>query len=236
MGNSLCACAKAEFCNEIRIFTKKEEILKDDSKKDSPLKRNLSKVQNDNQHTTNEISIMAEIKQYFNIDLKTVQVQAKKKDKDKDKKIKKNINKQKLKKLQMAHTMIGNQYEFMLKRLLEQKKIERKGPKRRETIRDEKNIKNIINEAIEDYKNNEKKMEDDSNSKKNSLLIKQKNFKVSMTIEKGDIKNVLKAFQNKNKKKNYYNSITVSDIFFTGVNKLNSFKYSSTLKRDSSVV
>ena len=112
MGNSLCACAKAEFCNEIRIFTKKEEILKDDSKKDSPLKRNLSKVQNDNQHTTNEISIMAEIKQYFNIDLKTVQVQAKKKDKDKDKKIKKNINKQKLKKLQMAHTMIGNQYEF----------------------------------------------------------------------------------------------------------------------------
>lgn len=81
-----------------------------------------------------------------------------------------------------------------------------------------------------------KTMEDDSNSKKNSLLIKQKNFKVSMTIEKGDIKNVLKAFQNKNKKKNYYNSITVSDIFFTGVNKLNSFKYSSTLKRDSSVV
>jgi hypothetical protein len=50
----------------------------------------------------------------------------------------------------------------MLKRLLEQKKIERKGPKRRKTLRvnNNKNIAKLINEVIEENKNNKK--EDDN--------------------------------------------------------------------------
>ena len=112
--------------------------------------------------------------------------------------------------------------------------------KRRETIRKEKDIKNLVNEVFEDLKNNKKKIdtEDSLNKTQNSLLIKNKqNMKLSMTIEKGDMKNMLKAFQNRgNNKKSLYNSITVTDIFFTGVNKLNSMKYSGTLKRDASVV
>ena len=222
MGN-FCICAKTELCSEVRVFTKKEEIIKDDSQRESAIKRNLSKIQNDNQHTTNENSIMAEIKQYFNVDMKQFQVPAKKK--EKDKKIKKMMSNKKAKKLKMAHTVINNQYELMLKRLLEQKKIERKGPKRRETIRKENNIKIIINDVIEDFKNkksNKKLQTDDTvNSKnQNSLLIKK----------------MLRSFQNKGKRKSLCNSITVSDIFFHGVNKLNSMKYSDTLKRDSSVV
>ena len=238
MGN-FCICAKTELCSEVRVFTKKEEIIRDDSQRESAIKRNLSKIQNDNQHTTNENSIMAEIKQYFNIDMKQFQVPAKKK--EKDKKIKKMMSNKKAKKLKMAHTVINNQYELMLKRLLEQKKIERKGPKRRETIRKENNIKIIINDVIEDFKNkksNKKLQTDDTvNSKnQNSLLIKKQNVKLSMTIDKNDMKNMLRSFQNKGKRKSLCNSITVSDIFFHGVNKLNSMKYSDTLKRDSSVV
>lgn len=101
---------------------------------------------------------------------------------------KKNIRKilsfKKLKNLNRHNTMGNSKYELMLKRLLEQKKIERKGPKRRETIRlsNNKFLTKLIKEVIEDKnkkKNNTKEKEKNKNKennfqKKESILI---NFK-----------------------------------------------------------
>lgn len=75
-------------------------------------------------------------------------------------------------------TTIDIKYEIMLKRLLDQKSIKRKGPKRRKTIRsDENEIKKIIDEVIKENKNEKK----NSNNKKeenkllNATLIIKKN-------------------------------------------------------------
>ena len=65
----------------------------------------------------------------------------------------------------------------MLKRLLEQKKIKRFGPKRRETVRKEDKIKSMVNEILQENKddikskiNTSKKETSDTQS---SLIIKQ---------------------------------------------------------------
>lgn len=182
MGN-FCICAKTELCSEVRVFTKKEEIIRDDSQRESAIKRNLSKIQNDNQHTTNENSIMAEIKQYFNVDMKQFQVPAKKK--EKDKKIKKMMSNKKAKKLKMAHTVINNQYELMLKRLLEQKTKERNGPKRRTTIRileNNKEILNLIQEVIKEKEgNNNNQINKNVQAKKRGSLLL--NFKEKKKLQ-----------------------------------------------------
>ena len=89
---------------------------------------------------------------------------------------KKNIRKilsfKKLKNLNRHNTMGNSKYELMLKRLLEQKKIERKGPKRRETIRlsNNKFLTKLIKEVIEDKNKNK----ENNFQKKESILI---NFK-----------------------------------------------------------
>ena len=87
-----------------------------------------------------------------------------------------------------------NKYELMLKRLLEQKKIKPKGPKRRETIRNDEQIKILINEVIsegqikkviDDNENNIKNKVDNSNHENDLLIknIKQSKFRSSVTVE-----------------------------------------------------
>ena len=90
-----------------------------------------------------------------------------------------------------------NKYELMLKRLLEQKKIKPKGPKRRETIRNDNQIKILINEVIsegqikniiDDNENNIKNKENPNHE--NDLLIKnikKSQFRSSVTIEQNII-------------------------------------------------
>ena len=87
-----------------------------------------------------------------------------------------------------------NKYELMLKRLLEQKKIKPKGPKRRETIRNDEQIKILINEVIsegqikkviDDNENNIKNKVDNSNHENDLLIknIKKSKFRSSVTVE-----------------------------------------------------
>ena len=66
-------------------------------------------------------------------------------------------------------------YELMLKRLLEQKKIERKGPQRRKTLRINNNADmiKVVNKVIEENKklNEQKNKENEKNNNKNNANI-----------------------------------------------------------------
>ena len=118
-----------------------------------------------------------------------------------------------------------NKYELMLKRLLEQKKIIQKGPKRRETIRDDKQIKILINEVISEKQfkkvNNDNENiiinKTENSNHENDLLIKNINkskFKSSLTVEQNlIITNKDKNLIISNKKLlNYRN--TINDIIY----------------------
>ena len=68
-----------------------------------------------------------------------------------------------------------NTYELMLHKLFEQKNSKNNGPKRRETIRNEKLIQAKINEVISEEdinKSNNKKNENQKTNKNNEILIK----------------------------------------------------------------
>lgn len=75
------------------------------------------------------------------------------------KNIKRILSYKKTKNLNRHNTMIHSKYEKMLKRLLAQKEIENKGPKRRDTIRhnNNKEFSKLIKEVIEENKNNKNK-------------------------------------------------------------------------------
>ncbi len=116
-------------------------------------------------------------------------------------------------------TSIDNKYEFMLKRLLDQKNIKRTGPKRRETIRKEGQIKVLIDEAIEDNKN-KKEVKDNNEetilNRGSTLIIKNKKsskVRFSITINKEELVNNLK---NKVNKKLIKNVITLNEIVNEG--------------------
>ena len=112
--------------------------------------------------------------------------------KEKVKNIKKHLDE--IKNSNALSKLSANKYELILKRLLEQKKIKSRGPKRRETIRDDKQIKFLINEVISgnqnkkifnDNKINNKNKTENSNQE-NDLLIKNINksqFRLSSTVE-----------------------------------------------------
>ena len=116
----------------------------------------------------------------------------------------------------------------MLKRLLEQKKIERKGPKRRETLRinNNKNVKKLIMEVIEENENNKKvdsdDDEDDSNildlSKRDSILLNS-NDKSNLLMRKSF--NITK-FEHKKIENNFGETeINNGQIFLNDIKNLN---------------
>ena len=139
-----------------------------------------------------------EIKNDTFIDIKNEQVQTtnlydmvkyfdemeKENTKNEKKKIRKILS---FKKLKNANTLYSNnpKYELMLKRLLEQQNKEKKGPKRRETIRINNNKKfiKLIHEAIEDNKNKEKNLKNIL-QKKESILLNPKD-KMNAIITSG---------------------------------------------------
>ena len=139
-----------------------------------------------------------EIKNDTFIDIKNEQVQTtnlydmvkyfdemeKENTKNEKKKIRKILS---FKKLKNANTLYSNnpKYELMLKRLLEQQNKEKKGPKRRETIRINNNKKfiKLIHEAIEDNKNKEKNLKNKL-QKKESILLNPKD-KMNAIITSG---------------------------------------------------
>lgn len=119
---------------------------------------------------------------------------------------KKNIRKilsfKKLKNLNRHNTMGNSKYELMLKRLLEQKKIERKGPKRRETIRlsNNKFLTKLIKEVIED-----------KNKKKNNIKEKEKNKSKENNFQKKE--SILINFKDKNNDLSKHSVIITNKIF-----------------------
>ena len=82
----------------------------------------------------------------------------------------------------------------MLKNLLEQKNIERKGPKRRKTIRNEEQINSLINEVLNENKNNinNNKYKRVNSKRRNSIIIKNKDTKKrrqSTTLKREELPN-----------------------------------------------
>ena len=132
----------------------------------------------------------------------------------KSKKItKKHLSKKKH--INALNKLSDNKYELMLKRLLEQKKIKRNGPKRRETIRKDIAIKQVVNEVISGNVKNEK-INVKKNDKENDLLIKNINdqkYRCSATIDRNDLMvNNLIQNQKKFNYKFYQYRNTINDI------------------------
>lgn len=66
----------------------------------------------------------------------------------------------------------NNQYVIMLERLLTQKQFTMSGPKRRETIRNGENIKNMVAEILKENKDEINQKKNEMKKKKHSLIIK----------------------------------------------------------------
>jgi hypothetical protein len=133
-----------------------------------------------------------------------------------------------------------NKYELMLKRLLEQKKIKRNGPKRRETIRKDKVIKQLVNEVISGNIKN-KEINNNINEKENDLLIKNINdqkYRCSATIDRNDIMvNNLNQNQKKFNYKLYQYRNTINDIInessgYSGLCQKQTKQSNSTKKKE----
>ena len=172
--------------------------------------------QNDKEHL--ESTNLFNIVKYFNESEKDLN---KKKD---EKKIKRLLSHKKAKYFKSYNKKGDSKYELMLKRILEQKNIERKGPKRRKTLRINNNneiikvIDNIIeeNKRIENDKKNEKNIVND-NAKEESILLNNKdkkeliNKRQSVTINK---------FQ-QNKKNNNFEDTEINNSYL--MNNINSY-------------
>ena len=157
-------------------------------------------IQNDKEQL--EVTNLFHIVKYFNENEKEINTKI-------DEKILKRLLSHKKAKHFKSYTKKGDSaYELMLKRILEQKNIERKGPKRRKTLRINNNneilklIENVIeeNKKIEkDYNENIKEIVID-NTKKESLLLNYKDKKKlinrqSVNINKFNIKKIKNNFE-----------------------------------------
>ena len=186
MGN-YCFCNEKNYFKDIKI-----NICLDKQSTNSKTEHILTKEKNINIKGENEIM---KLKKYFDENEQEILNNLNKKEK-----VKKNFKKRD----SMVGALPDNKYELMLKRLLEQKNIKRIGPKRRETIRKENNIKSIVNDILIENRNEIKNAKDnnpDFNRKNSTLIIKNKNnsqMRFSITIDKGGLSNNIN-----NVKKNY---------------------------------
>ena len=159
MGNG-CICLKnmSNQFNDVKL----DSLLED-------------QIQNDLEKDQLEVTNLYNIVKYFNEGEKEINTKIEKKN------VKKILSHKKAKNFKSYNVAGDSKYELMLKRLLEQKKIERKGPKRRKTLRvnNNKEVAKLIMEVIEENKTNEKEegkdAEDNSNnldlSKRESILL-----------------------------------------------------------------
>ena len=134
---------------------------------------------------------------------------------DKEKEIKNNL----IKKRESIYNRDDNNYEFILKRLLEQKKIKRKGPKRRETIRKNESIQLLVNEVINEngneIQNNNQLNKSINTNTSDTLIIKNKNDKMrfSITVNKES-----KNFINNKLNRKHLKNINTMNEFINEVN------------------
>ena len=206
MGNgSFCTSPKC-YIKDIRI-----NICLDNKSINIISEQDLNKEEKSNKKPKNGI---IQLKKYFDENEKEIINTLNQREK-----AKKNINKKKRQSMYIVES--NNKYELMLKRLLDQKKIQRNGPKRRETIRNEEKIKILVKEILIENKNEVKKNmysceSNNSLNKSCTLLIKNKNnskmrFSSTIDIVKPDNKTnnkVNKKFQNQHLK----NANTLNEI------------------------
>ena len=133
--------------------------------------------------------------------------------KNEKKKLRKMIS---FKKLKNSNTLYNNnqKYELMLKRLLDQQQNkDKKGPKRRETIRinNNKKIIKLINETIEDNENKEKNKKNKL-KKKESILLNQKDKMNLLSISTGKQSVIINKITKKNFLDNLRETITNDEI------------------------
>jgi len=193
MGNSFI-CTKIQYLNEIKLNLCFQRHCLEENDDQIIIDLNNKKTE-----VINYEKRLNEIKNYFNENEKEIMFNYNKKEKSK-----KHLNKKKhnndLKKL------FDNKYELMLKRLLEQKNEKRKGPKRRETIKNGDSIKILVNEILLENRINLKYKK----NTENDLIIKdinnQKNYRFSATVDK----NVFLS-NNANKNKFLYRN-TINEI------------------------
>ena len=164
MGNG-CLCFQNVSCrlNDVNL----------DSNLDDQIQNEIEK---DQLESTNLYNLV----KYFNESEKEINIKIEKKN------IKKIISHKKATNLKSYNNIGDLKYELMLNRLLEQKKIERKGPKRRETLRknNNSNFIKLVEEIIEENEKNmqlheTKKLNDSKNidSKRESILLNYKDKK-----------------------------------------------------------
>ena len=130
----------------------------------------LFEEQNDNEKDQLEVTNLYNIVKYFNEGEKEIITKIEKKN------VKRILSHKKAKIFKSYNVAGDSKYELMLKRLLEQKKIERKGPKRRKTLRinNNKDVTKLIMEVIEENENNEKEESSDSEDNSNILDLSKK--------------------------------------------------------------
>ena len=117
--------------------------------------------------------------------------------KNEKKKLRKLLSHKKLKNLNTFYNT-KSKYELMLKRLLEQKNIKRKGPKRRETVRINNNEIFIlfVHKVIEDNKNIDKNNQNNL-SRKESILLNNIEKVNSTSLASGKHSLIINKFSKK---------------------------------------
>ena len=206
MGN-YCFCNEKNYFKDIKI-----NICLDKQSTNSKTEHILTKEKNINIKGENEIM---KLKKYFDENEQEILNNLNKKEK-----VKKNFKKRD----SMVGALPDNKYELMLKRLLEQKNIKRIGPKRRETIRKENNIKSMVNDILIENRNEIKNAKDnnpDFNRKNNTLIIKNKNnsqMRFSITIDKGGLSNNINNVKKKLYHQHLNNANTLNEMINEGNN------------------
>lgn len=111
-----------------------------------------------------------------------------------------------------------NKYENMLKKLLEQKSIERKGPKRRETIRKGDKINILVKEVMNDKNSNRNNKYKKALSKKcNSIIISNKDkSKIRQTTTLNRKDSLFSKSMNRIIKSKMKKAITLNEILTDG--------------------
>ena len=204
MGNS-CFCSANNYFKDIKI-----NICLDKQSTNSKTEHILTKEKNINIKGENEIM---KLKKYFDENEQEILNNLNKKEK-----VKKNFKKRD----SMVGALPDNKYELMLKRLLEQKNIKRIGPKRRETIRKENNIKSMVNDILIENRNeikNAKGNNADFNRKNSTLIIKNNSqVRFSITIDKGGLSKNISKVKKKLNHQHLNNVNTLNEMINEGIN------------------
>ena len=194
MGNSFI-CTKIKYLNEIKLNLCFQRHCLEENEDQIIIDLNNIKTEEINYEKR-----LNEIKNYFNQNQREIMVNYNNKKEKSKKHLKNKKHNNDLKRLS------DNKYELMLKRLLGQKNEKRKGPKRRETIKNGESIKILVNEVLLENINTIK----DKKPPENDLIIKninnQKNYRFSATVDK----NVFLS-NNVSKKKLLYRN-TINEI------------------------